>query len=54
MSETESSEYRGIWWIPDNQQRTLHGTLIFSQGSGGVLELDGWFKDITGISTTGW
>jgi|SRR5215216_742049 len=50
-SERKTFEYRGIWWLPENPQKKLTGVLVFDQDSGGILELDGWFKEITDINT---
>lgn len=39
----ESIEFRGNWWLPDNPEKQLPGTLTFSQEKGGFLDLVGVF-----------
>jgi len=42
----EEIEYKGIWWLPDNPQKRISGTLRFAPGKGAILDLTGSFKDI--------
>lgn len=51
MSEKQRYEYRGMWWLSENPQKKLTGVLTFDQDSGGILELDGWFKEITDMNS---
>jgi hypothetical protein len=44
-------EYEGIWWLPDQPKKQVSGTLKFTPGKGGTLELIGSFKDIKDGST---
>ncbi len=56
-------EYEGIWWLPDNPQKQISGTLRFTPEEGATLDLIGTFKDsinemlnpdiILGISSNG-
>lgn len=37
-------QYKGIWWLPDNSEEKISGTLRFTPGEGAVLDLMGSFK----------
>ena len=39
-------EYKGIWWLPENQERKIAGTLRFIPEVGPILELIGSFWDL--------
>lgn len=39
-------EYKGDWWLPENPQNRIKGTLKFSPNEGATLDLIGSFKDI--------
>ncbi len=34
----ENKNWKGVWWFPDNPDKTMHGTLEYSIHEGGVLE----------------
>jgi len=34
----ESIKFKGIWWLPENENQKIHGTLSFSQETGIFLE----------------
>jgi hypothetical protein len=51
MSEKQRYENRGMSWLSENPQKKLTGVLKFDQDSGGILELDGWFKEITDMNS---
>ena len=38
-------EIKGYWWLPNNPEIQLPGTLTFSQEEGGILEVLGFFED---------
>ena len=40
----EGFEYKGIWWLPDNPEEQIRGTLKFSPNEGAILDLDGAFN----------
>lgn len=40
----ETFEYAGYWWLPDNEENKLPGTVRFTQESGIELNLLGSFK----------
>jgi hypothetical protein len=42
----EEFEYEGVWWLPDQPEKEVSGTLKFTPGEGAVLELIGSFRDI--------
>jgi len=42
----EEFEYKGIWWLPDNPEKQISGTLTFTPSEGAVLDLIGSFEDI--------
>ena len=46
----EEFECGGEWWLPDNPEEKIRGTLKFAHGEGGILDLDGNFGDIEGIN----
>lgn len=39
----------GYWWLPDNEDERLGGTLTFSKKEGAQLELLGMFGDLTSL-----
>src|SRR3990170_3176955 len=41
----ERVEIKGLWWLPENPDKQLPGTLTFSQEEGAYLELVGVFED---------
>jgi len=41
----EEFEYKGIWWLPDNPEEQICGTLKFSPKEGAILDLIGSFND---------
>ena len=43
----EKFEYNGIWWLPEQADKTVPGTLKFDPKEGAFLDLIGSFKDIT-------
>jgi len=45
----ESFEYKGFWWLPENQERKIAGTLKYSPEDGPILELIGSFWDLPGL-----
>ena len=45
-------EYKGIWWLPDNPEKRISGTLRFTPNEGAILDLIGSFKDIKNINKT--
>jgi hypothetical protein len=46
----EKFKYKGLWWLPDNPEERIGGTLEFIHGEGAILDLDGDFGDIEEIS----
>ena len=40
----------GKWWLPDNPEGKIRGTLKFAHDEGGILDLKGNFGDIEDIS----
>jgi hypothetical protein len=40
-------EIEGQWWLPDEPDRQIQGTLIFSSHEGPSLELQGSFEDVS-------
>ena len=48
----EEFEYKGEWWLPDNPDRRISGTLKFTPNGGAVLDLIGSFKDFGDITKT--
>ena len=40
----EKFEYKGVWWLPDNPEKRISGTLMFVPGEGAVLNLMGSFN----------
>lgn len=40
----EKFEYKGVWWLPDNPEKQISGTLRFVPGEGAVLDLVGSFN----------
>jgi len=45
----EHIEYQGIWWIPDKPEIKLSGTLRINPYENVVLEVVGYFEDITKV-----
>ncbi len=45
----ESFEYKGYWWLPENEERRIAGTLKYSPEDGPILELIGSFWDLPGL-----
>lgn len=43
---TTSFEYKGVWFLPENPDKQVAGTLKFSPTEGAILELIGSFKGI--------
>lgn len=41
----EEFEYKGNWWLPDNPEKKISGTLKFTLGERAVLDLTGSFTD---------
>jgi len=37
-------EIKGNWWLPDDKNNKLYGTLTYSQETGSILELDGVYS----------
>ena len=46
----EEFEYNGIWWLPENQDEKISGTLTFNTAEGAYLELIGSFKKIEDLN----
>ncbi len=42
----EEFEHNGIWWLPQNPQAKISGTLNFHPGDGATLHLIGSFKGL--------
>ena len=40
----DKSEYQGYWWIPDEPEKKVPGTLKFDPDKGAILDLLGSFK----------
>jgi len=40
----EPLEIKGLWWLPDDQDKKLFGILTYSQETGGILELLGVYS----------
>ena len=38
------NEYKGIWWLPENLDDKIYGTLKFSNDDGIILDLFGSFR----------
>jgi hypothetical protein len=47
-------ERQGVWWLPDNPERKLVGTLTYSPRDGGELELVGGFAGLQELVSDGW
>jgi hypothetical protein len=43
----DSKKYSGLWWLPENPERKISGTLSYECGKGSILSLDGVFLDNT-------
>lgn len=46
----ESFEYKGLWWLPENQENKISGTLKFNPEEGPILELIGSFNELPELS----
>jgi hypothetical protein len=46
----ENFEFNGVWWLPENPDKKVSGTLKFSSDETTVLQLIGSFKEITEIN----
>jgi hypothetical protein len=46
----ENFETRGVWWLPSDSNKKIHGRLIYDRFSGAILELNGSFEPITEIN----
>ena len=42
-----SKKYSGSWWLPENPQNKISGTLSYECGQGSILSLDGVFLEDT-------
>ena len=47
----EEFEYNGLWWLPENPDKKISGTLKFHPVEGANLELIGSFKGIEDLNT---
>ncbi|MFQ6054681.1 MAG: hypothetical protein ACE5J3_01700, partial [Methanosarcinales archaeon] len=47
----EELEYNGIWWLPENPDNKISGTLKFHPVEGANLELIGSFKGLNDLNT---
>ena len=45
-------EYKGIWWLPDNPEKRISGTLRFTPNEGAILDLIGSIEDIKNMNKT--
>ena len=43
----DSKKYGGLWWLPENPERKISGTLSYEYGKGSILSLDGVFLEDT-------
>lgn len=43
---TEKFEYKGLWFLPENTENKIEGTLVFDPSNRAILELTGSFDDI--------
>lgn len=50
MKMIDSFEYKGIWWLPENEDIKLDGTLKFTLEDDTPLELSGSFQEITDLT----
>ena len=41
----EKFEYKGIWWLPENPEEQIYGTIRFTPSEGAVLDLMDSFRD---------
>lgn len=46
----EKFEFKGLWWLPDNKEKTVSGTLKFNPEDGPRLELIGSFNELLELS----
>ena len=51
---TSEFERKGKWWLPDNPDHKLVGTLTYSPRDGGVLELTDGFASVDQLLASGW
>jgi hypothetical protein len=49
----EEFEYKGRWWLPDDPEEKIDGTLSFTPGEGAVLDLIGSFENIKSTNYKG-
>jgi len=42
----EKLEYKGFWWLPNNPENKISGTLQFTPNEGAILDLVGSFRDL--------
>lgn len=49
----EEFEYKGIWWLSDDPEEKIAGTLSFTPGKGAVLDLMGSFENIKSTNYKG-
>lgn len=40
----DSFEYSGVWWLPKNPEKKIHGKLSYNSRTGTILRLDGAFN----------
>jgi len=43
----EKFEVKGKWWLPENPERTVHGTLSYSSDTGAILHVMESFESVT-------
>jgi hypothetical protein len=48
----EKFEYKGVWWLPDNPEKHISGTLMFVPGEGAVLDLMSSFVEIKSTNSS--
>jgi hypothetical protein len=41
----DSFEYGGLWWLPENPEKPIHGKLTYERGKRTILSLDGAFQE---------
>ena len=42
-------EHKGIWWLPENEDRKIDGILNFNPQEGSTLDLSGSLRDMKDI-----
>jgi hypothetical protein len=50
INTMEEAEYEGEWWIPENPDKKISGTLRFSPINGSNLKLNGLFKELKDLN----